>query len=72
LNYKTPLQLLVATILSAQCTDARVNLVTPDLFAKYPTAADFAASPRANSSRTSARRDFQQQSRVDPSLLPRN
>jgi len=45
LNYQTPLQLLVATILSAQCTDARVNLVTPDLFAKYPTAADFAASP---------------------------
>lgn len=37
-----PLQLLVATILSAQCTDARVNLVTPDLFKKYPTAQSFA------------------------------
>jgi len=36
------LQLLIATILSAQCTDARVNLVTPDLFAKYKTVKDFA------------------------------
>jgi endonuclease-3 len=45
LNYKTPLQLLVATILSAQCTDDRVNKVTPALFAKYKTAADFAAAP---------------------------
>jgi endonuclease-3 len=46
LNYQTPLQLLVATILSAQCTDERVNKVTPTLFAKYRTAADFAAAPR--------------------------
>lgn len=38
LQYSDPFQLLVATRLSAQCTDARVNLVTPDLFAKYPTA----------------------------------
>jgi 3-methyladenine DNA glycosylase/8-oxoguanine DNA glycosylase len=38
-----PLELLVATILSAQCTDARVNLVTPALFARYPDAAAFAA-----------------------------
>ncbi|MBQ8183378.1 MAG: endonuclease III [Clostridia bacterium] len=37
LNAETPFQLLVATRLSAQCTDARVNLVTPDLFKKYPT-----------------------------------
>ncbi len=37
LNAQTPFQLLVATRLSAQCTDARVNLVTPDLFKKYPT-----------------------------------
>ena len=44
LNYKTPLQLLVATILSAQCTDVRVNIVTKDLFKKYKTAADFANS----------------------------
>jgi endonuclease-3 len=42
LDHRDPLQLLVATILSAQCTDVRVNLVTPALFAKYPTAADFA------------------------------
>jgi len=46
LDFKTPLQLLVATILSAQCTDKRVNLVTPKLFARYRTAADYAkASP---------------------------
>ncbi len=42
LNFTSPLELLVATILSAQCTDARVNLVTPRLFAKYRTARDYA------------------------------
>ncbi|HWP38610.1 MAG TPA: endonuclease III [Gemmatimonadales bacterium] len=42
LHHENPLQLLVATILSAQCTDARVNDVTRDLFAKYHTAADYA------------------------------
>ena len=42
LDHQDPLQLLVATILSAQCTDARVNLVTKDLFAKYRTAPDYA------------------------------
>ncbi len=42
LEYKDPLQLLIATQLAAQCTDARVNLVTPALFAKYKTAQDFA------------------------------
>ncbi|HEX4823655.1 MAG TPA: endonuclease III [Candidatus Polarisedimenticolaceae bacterium] len=42
LRHRNPLELLVATILSAQCTDARVNLVTPALFAKYETAADYA------------------------------
>lgn len=42
LNYRSPWELLVATILSAQCTDERVNKVTPDLFAKYPTMEDFA------------------------------
>lgn len=47
LDFKTPLQLLVATILSAQCTDKRVNLVTPALFARYRTAADFAAAKPA-------------------------
>ena len=44
LNFSNPLELLVATILSAQCTDVRVNLVTPGLFAKYPTIQDFAAA----------------------------
>jgi endonuclease-3 len=43
LTHRTPWELLVATILSAQCTDKRVNEVTPGLFAKYPTPADFAA-----------------------------
>jgi len=38
LNYDTPLELLVATMLSAQCTDKRVNMVTPELFVKYPDA----------------------------------
>jgi len=38
LDYKTPFQLLISTILSAQCTDARVNMVTPTLFARYPDA----------------------------------
>ena len=45
LNYSSPLELLIATILSAQCTDKRVNLVTADLFKKYRSAADFAAAP---------------------------
>ena len=44
LNAMNPLQLLIATRLSAQCTDARVNLVTPALFAKYKTVEDFAAA----------------------------
>ena len=42
LNYETPWQLLVATMLSAQCTDARVNIVTKDLFVKYKSVDDFA------------------------------
>lgn len=46
LHYETPLQLLVATILSAQCTDERVNKVTPELFRTYETAVDFAAADR--------------------------
>jgi endonuclease-3 len=48
LHFKTPLQLLVATILSAQCTDTRVNIVTKDLFRKYPDARSFAASKQAD------------------------
>ena len=47
LNYTTPFELLVACILSAQCTDKRVNMVTPVLFAKYPTVEDYAAADRA-------------------------
>jgi len=46
LNFETPLELLVATILSAQTTDKSVNLVTPTLFARYPTAADYASADR--------------------------
>ena len=44
LNFSSPLELLVATILSAQCTDKRVNIVTESLFKKYRTAADYAAA----------------------------
>lgn len=47
LNYTSPLELLVATILSAQCTDERVNLVTADLFRKYRTWEDYASAPVA-------------------------
>lgn len=47
LDFRDPLELLVATILSAQCTDKRVNTVTPTLFAKYPTAEDYAGADRA-------------------------
>jgi endonuclease-3 len=46
LDFTSPLELLVATILSAQCTDKRVNEVTPRVFAKYRTAADYAAADR--------------------------
>lgn len=48
LNADNPLQLIIATRLSAQCTDARVNLVTPALFAKYKTVEDFAAADIAD------------------------
>jgi endonuclease III len=47
LAHETPFQLLVATILSAQCTDARVNMVTPHLFARFPTAAALAGADAA-------------------------
>ncbi|MPZ26833.1 MAG: endonuclease III [Micromonosporaceae bacterium] len=47
LDHAGPLQLAVATILSAQTTDVKVNEVTPKLFARYPTAADYAAADRA-------------------------
>ncbi|MCC7437118.1 MAG: endonuclease III [Armatimonadetes bacterium] len=45
LHYQTPFQLLIATILSAQCTDARVNMVTPALFQKFPTPQAFLDAP---------------------------
>ncbi|MDT5157082.1 MAG: endonuclease [Acidobacteriota bacterium] len=47
LDHTSPLELLVATILSAQCTDERVNIVTADLFRKYPTWQDYASAPAA-------------------------
>lgn len=47
LDYRNPLELLVATMLSAQCTDERVNMVTPALFARYPDAASFAEAEPA-------------------------
>src|SRR5688500_8125281 len=47
LNYRNPLELLIATILSAQCTDKQVNLVTPELFQRYPAAQAYAAADRA-------------------------
>jgi endonuclease-3 len=47
LFHESPLQILIATILAAQCTDERVNKITPGLFEKYPTAADFAKADRA-------------------------
>src|SRR3954471_16697507 len=47
LNWENPLQLLVATILAAQCTDERVNKVTPALFARYPDARAFADADTA-------------------------
>src|ERR1700693_6476447 len=46
LDFKNPLELLIATILSAQCTDKRVNMVTPALFKKYRRAADYAKAPQ--------------------------
>jgi endonuclease-3 len=45
LDFDSPLQLMIATILAAQCTDARVNLTTPELFEKFPTAQDLADAP---------------------------
>ena len=48
LDFESPLQLLVATVMSAQTTDIRVNLVTPAVFARYHTAADYAGADRAD------------------------
>lgn len=48
LNHQTPFQLLAATILSAQCTDERVNMVTPELFRRWPTPQALAQAPQAD------------------------
>jgi endonuclease-3 len=48
LDFTNPLELLVATVLSAQCTDAKVNQVTPPVFKKYPSAVAYAAAPLAD------------------------
>ena len=58
LNYSNPLELLIATILSAQCTDKQVNLVTPDLFKRYPAAQDYAAANRAELEKAISRLGF--------------
>jgi endonuclease-3 len=47
LHFSSPLQLLIATILSAQCTDQRVNMVTPELFRRFPAADDLARAPQS-------------------------
>ncbi len=51
LNHRNPLELLVATVLSAQCTDERVNIVTRDLFTKYRSAAEYAAASQRDMER---------------------
>ena len=58
LDFANPYQLLVATILSAQCTDARVNMVTPALFAAYPRPSQLAAAPREDVERMIASTGF--------------
>ena len=58
LDFRSPYELLVATILSAQCTDARVNMVTPELFAAYPDPESLAAAPRAEVERIIASTGF--------------
>lgn len=58
LDFESPFQLLVATILSAQCTDVRVNLVTPAVFAAYPGPVELAAADRADLERMIASTGF--------------
>ncbi|MCI0744729.1 MAG: endonuclease III [Verrucomicrobia subdivision 3 bacterium] len=58
LDYSTPLELLIATILSAQCTDKQVNLVTPELFKRYPSAHDYADADTADLEKSIARLGF--------------
>ena len=71
LDFQSPLELLVATILAAQCTDVRVNLVTKTLFRKYPTAAHYArAEPRGVGTGHPDDRLLPQQGKEHPELLP--
>ena len=58
LDYQSPLQLLIATILSAQCTDVRVNMVTPALFARYKTVEEFASAKQDDLERIIASTGF--------------
>lgn len=58
LDYRNPLELLIATILSAQCTDKQVNLVTPELFKRYPAAQAYAAADRAELEKAIGRLGF--------------
>ena len=71
LRHETAFQLLIATILSAQCTDVRVNLVTPELFARYPTAADMANASTSGTRKTDPEHWLlSQQGQEHPGLLP--
>ena len=58
LNHSSPLELLIATILSAQCTDKQVNLVTPALFKRYPAAEDYAGADRTELEKAISRLGF--------------
>jgi endonuclease III len=58
LNYSNPLELLIATILSAQCTDKQVNIVTPHLFKRYPSARDYAKADRGELEKAISRLGF--------------
>lgn len=58
LNFSNPLELLIATILSAQATDKLVNTVTPELFKKYPTAQDYAKAPVSDIDKAIAKVNF--------------
>ena len=70
-EHADPLQLLVATILSAQCTDKRVNMVTAELFKKYRTAKDFAKRRRRTGAGRQVHRLFPQQGEKHPGVLPK-
>ena len=72
LDFKNPLQLLVATVLSAQCTDKRVNAVTPALFKKYRSASSFAGADMRELQNLIKSTDFsERKQRALKDLLPR-